>query len=119
MLSAEQRSPDYTFEVHVNNRGVGYPGLLFSDVRAENPKLSLSFWPPSLEKIAVCEPYSDRQESFLQIMEKYLERYSACFLPVRENDKWELRPNRTEQLLEIERNGEQQFACKCAPAQLP
>lgn len=110
------------FRINLNARGVGYPSALFSDARRENPHLSITFAPPELQRVAVCEYYFDRQETFREIMERYLERYSSCFVPVwSTEDKLEIRPNRFGgQLLETVNNQNQKgFWCKCRPGQLP
>lgn len=52
------------FRVQLNSNGVGFPALLFNEVRREQRELKIDFNPESLQRLRVCEYYADRQESF-------------------------------------------------------
>lgn len=109
------------FRNNLNRSGIGYPAVLFYSAEKEDSSLSVDFSPPELQRVAVCEYHFDRQETFRDLMEKYLERYSACFVPVwSSEDDLEVRPNRFgDQLVETMGGGKREFWCKCKPEQIP
>ena len=110
------------FTAQLSDKGIGYPALLFSQAQRENKNLEISFSPSGLQHIAVCEYYSDRKESFREIMNQYLKVYSACFIPVwRSENQLVIMPNLyTGQLKEtVDRGGHASFWCKCSSSQIP
>ena len=111
------------FRMPLNNVGIGYPALLFDEAKREDRKLSVAFNPQEFggEQLRVCEYYSDRQRSFRLIMERYLEKYSACFIPVWQGEnQLEIRPNIHSGQLEVraDASGRKTFWCKCSATQM-
>jgi hypothetical protein len=111
-----------SFIIQLSDAGIGYPGLLFKEAERENPELAIVFAPEPFERLAVCEFYADRQQTFRVILDKYLERYSECFIPIwRGENQLEVRPNTYtgELLTTTDVEGGTHYWCKCAQSQIP
>jgi hypothetical protein len=111
-----------TFSTTLTETGVGYPSILFFEAQSENENLAIEFIPPQLSRIGVCEYYTDKQQSFRTILDRYLERYSACMIPLwRAPDYLQIRPNPyTGRLIEtVGADGDARYWCNCAPDQIP
>lgn len=111
-----------SFTTTLSDNGIGYPALLFDQAKREDKQLEISFSPPGLERAAVCEYFSEKGETFREIMDRYLRAYSACFIPVwRDKGRLEIRPNTFTGQLTITRDtsGRETFWCKCSADQIP
>jgi hypothetical protein len=109
-----------TFQLQLNKADVGYPREIFAAARRENPALTLTFEPPSLEEVRACEYYDDTQESFKRILDRYFAKYSDCFDVVQTGElHWVVKPNRKSgKLRSIKVGSKEQFGCLCSPAQM-
>ena len=113
-------TPPITVVIGVDNKGQAQPALMFSEAVKtsgnEQDQLALTFDPPSLMKITICEYAILTGRTYKEIVLSYIDRYPMCFSVSQQGaNKITIKPNRVSGLLKSEKttSGEEAFFCKC------
>jgi hypothetical protein len=99
------------YTVFVNEAGFGQPKPLFDIAEQKSPELKLSFAPPELRGVYVCEFKRVTGDSWKNMVLEYLDTYRDCFdVSARSENSYVIFANQRSSRVEVK---EGTYLCKC------
>ena len=104
-----KRTEFYSLGEHT---GVGKPGPIFENAKAEG--YQITFKPPTLQDVTVCEYFYDQGPSWWYLALNYLKEYQNCFI-VRKISKTEIEVRPDERSISLLQHTDKSdtYWCKC------